>query len=330
MGDARIYVTRRLPEVAMRILEQAGAVKVWTEDLPPPREVLEAEIAEVEGLLCLLTDVVDEMLLCRARKLKVVSNMAVGYDNIDVGACTARGILVTNTPGVLTETTADLTFALLLGVARRITEAERFLRAGQWETWSPMLLAGQDVYGAIIGIVGMGRIGQAVARRARGFDMQILYASRSAHPEVERTLGARRVQLEELLRNSDFVTLHVPLTPETRGLVGERELRLMKSTAILINTARGPVVDEVALVRALREGWIAGAGLDVYAQEPIAADHPLLKLDNVVLLPHIGSASVKTRTRMAVMAAENLVAALAGQLPHSVVNPEAWGDRGRP
>ncbi|HHW26387.1 MAG TPA: D-glycerate dehydrogenase, partial [Firmicutes bacterium] len=259
-------------------------------------------------------------------RLKVVANMAVGYDNIDVAECTRRGIVVTNTPGVLTETTADLAFALILAAARRVTEAERYLRQGQWKTWSPMLLTGVDVHGATLGIVGLGRIGEAVARRARGFSMRVLYANRSARPEVEAALGIERRGLDELLKSSDFVSIHVPLNDSTRHLIGERELNLMKPTAVLVNTSRGPVVNERDLYRALKDRRIFAAGLDVFDTEPIRSDNPLLELDNVVLLPHIGSASIATRTQMAVMAARNLTQVLAGQTPQNPVNPEALVD----
>jgi glyoxylate reductase len=249
----------------------------------------------------------------------VVSNLAVGYDNIDVPACTARGIRVGNTPGVLTETTADLAFALLMATARRIVEAERFLRDGKWKTWSPMLLTGRDVHHATLGIVGMGRIGYEMAKRAHGFDMTVLYADVRPHEAAERDYGARRLPLDELLAQSDFVTIHTPLLPETRGLIGAEALARMKPTAILVNTSRGPVVDQAALYEALKNGVIAGAGLDVFEVEPLPMDSPLLTLENVVLAPHIGSASIATRTRMSVLAAENLVAGLRGEnLPNPV------------
>ncbi len=320
----RVYVSRRLPAPALALLASRCRVAAWDSDEPVPRPVLVQAVADADGLLATLSDRIDATLLDRAPRLRAVSNLAVGYDNIDVGACTARGIVVTNTPGVLTEATADLAFALLLATARRLPEAERFLRAGRWTGWKPMELAGVDVYGATLGIVGFGRIGQAVARRARGFAMRILYFSRTPLPEAAADLGAEYRPLDELLAEADFVSLHVPLTPETRGLIGERELGLMKPSAILINTARGAVVDEEALCRALAARRIRAAGLDVYAEEPIGADHPLLALDNVVALPHIGSATEATRTRMAVLAAQNLLAALEGRRPAHVVNPEVW------
>ncbi len=294
----------------MTIVERVADVEVWEEDRAVPRKLLEEKIVEIDGLLCLLTDRIDSSLLIRAQRLKIVSQMAVGYDNIDVNACISMGIAVGNTPGVLTETTADFAFALLLATARRLTEAENFLREGQWKTWSPMLLTGPDVHHATIGLVGMGRIGGEMARRARGFRMEILYASRSRRLEVEAEFGAKYVPLENLLSRSDFISLHTPLTNETRRLIGAKELSMMKPTAILINTARGQIVDQDALVQALKSGTIAGAGLDVFESEPLAMDNPLLSLNNVVLTPHIGSASIATRTKMAVLAAENLVAGI--------------------
>lgn len=323
----RAYVTRKIPSEALDIVAASCDYRIWdSESEPVPRDALEAEISDADGVLTLLTERVDKRLLDAAPRLKVVANMAVGYDNIDVAECTRRGIVVTNTPGVLTETTADLAFALILAAARRVTEAERYLRQGQWKTWSPMLLTGVDVHGATLGIVGLGRIGEAVARRARGFSMRVLYANRSARPEVEAALGIERRGLDELLKSSDFVSIHVPLNDSTRHLIGERELNLMKPTAVLVNTSRGPVVNERDLYRALKDRRIFAAGLDVFDTEPIRSDNPLLELDNVVLLPHIGSASIATRTQMAVMAARNLTQVLAGQTPQNPVNPEALVD----
>lgn len=319
----RVFMTRQLPEEALRIVRAVAEMEVWPEEgTPPPQDILRNRVAEVEGLLCLLTDRIDAELLDHAPKLRVVSQMAVGYDNIDVAACTVRSIAVGNTPGVLTETTADLAFALLLMTARRLGEAERYLRSGQWKTWSPMLLTGPDVHHATLGIVGMGRIGVEMARRARGFEMRLLYTGPKRSEAAERDFAARYVDLDTLLAESDFVSLHTPLTPATRHLIGAEQLARMKPTAILINTARGPVVDQAALAAALRERRIAAAGLDVFEIEPLPPDDPLLQLDNVVLLPHIGSASVATRTKMAVLAAENLAAGLQGRpLPHPI-NPE--------
>jgi len=312
----RVYITRRIPEKALEIIARRCEYRMWDrEDDPVPREVLESEVGDVEGLFTLLTERVDERLLDRAPKLKIVANMAVGFDNIDVAACARRGIVVTNTPGVLTETTADLAFALMVAAARRVTEAERFLRDGKWKTWSPMLLCGVDIYGATLGIIGLGRIGQAVARRARGFSMRVLYTSQRRDTGLEAELGVEWRDFDDLLRESDFVSIHVPLTEKTRGMIGKRELSLMKPTAVLVNTSRGAVVREQDLIEALRDRRIFAAGLDVFETEPLPKDSALLELDNVVLLPHIGSASIATRAEMAVMAANNLVRVLHGEEP---------------
>ncbi len=320
----KVLVTRRVHEDALRMLQDACEVDLWEEDRPIPREELLRRIADKEGLYCMLTERVDETLLQQAPRLRVVSNMAVGYDNIDVAACTRRGIPVGHTPGVLTDTTADLAFALLLAAARRLVEAADYVRAGRWQTWSPNLLLGYDVHGATLGILGMGRIGAAVVRRAQGFGMRVLYHSRRRHEEVEAALGARYVDFDTLLQEADFLSIHTPLTPETYHLIGERELRRMKPTAILINTARGGVVDPKALYRALTEGWIAAAALDVTEPEPIPPDDPLLTLPNCIVVPHIGSASHATRRRMALMAAENLLAGIRGERLPYCVNPEVY------
>jgi glyoxylate reductase len=319
----RVYITRPIAEEAVAMLRDVAEVSVWPDpDLPPPYEVLLREAGGIDGLVCLLTDRIDAELLRAGARLKVVSNVAVGYDNIDVAAATARKVMVCNTPGVLTETTADLAWALVMAAGRRISEADRYLREGRWKSWSPQLLLGQDIYGATLGVVGFGRIGQAVGRRAKGFGMTVLYCARSRKPEAEKEIGADFVTLPELLKRSDFVSIHTPLTPETRHLIGAKELAMMKPTAVLVNTARGPIVDESALAQALRERVIFAAGLDVFESEPLAQDSPLLGLENVVLLPHVGSASVATRTLMARMAAENLVAGLKGQRPPYLVNEE--------
>lgn len=316
----KAFITRKIPEIALEIIHHAvDDVEIWPCELPPSREEMRSKVAEVDGLLCLLTDQIDRELLQNAPKLRVVSQMAVGYDNIDVPACREKSIAVGNTPGVLTETTADLAFALLLATARRIVEAEAFTRSGDWVTWSPMLLTGPDVHHATLGIIGMGRIGYEMARRAHGFEMNIIYSCPHSHPEAERDFAATHVSLESLLQKSDFVSLHTPLKPATRHLIGSAELNRMKPSAILINTARGPIVDQAALVDALQRNQIAGAGLDVFEIEPLPPTDPLLTLKNVVLLPHIGSASIGARTKMAVLAAENLVAGLQNRhLPHPV------------
>ncbi|HOZ00573.1 MAG TPA: D-glycerate dehydrogenase [Candidatus Syntrophosphaera sp.] len=318
MSKPKIFVTRLLPEAALRRLEEVFTVDLHRENSPVPRTRLLEAVQDAEALLCLLTDAIDREVLDAAPRLKCVSNYAVGYNNIDVDYATQRGIAVCNTPGVLTETTADLAWALLMDCARRIAESDRFVRAGKFAGWEPLLLLGHDVFGKTLGIVGMGRIGQAVACRAAGFNMRVLFYDPSA---ALSTLPKdwESVSLEELCQKSDFISVHAPLTPQTQHLIGAREFALMKPSAILINTARGPILDEAALVRALRENRIAGAGLDVYEQEPqIPAE--LLALDNVVLLPHIGSASIETRTKMGLLAAENAIAVIQGRTPPARVN----------
>ena len=317
----QVLVTRRIPQPGLDLLAGQCDVDLWDSDLPIPRDVLLQRIGDKDGLYSLLTERIDEDLMDAAPRLKVVSQMAVGVDNIDVPACTRRGIPVGNTPGVLTETTADLTWALLLAAARRVVEGVDYVRAGQWLTWSPTALLGPDVHGATLGIVGFGRIGQAVARRARGFDMRILYYSRRPVPNDQQDFGASYVELETLLAQSDFVSLHVSLTPETYHLIDATALVRMKPTAVLINTARGGMVDHDALVEGLRNGVIACAALDVTEPEPLPADHSLVHMPNCIVTPHIASASVATRDRMAVMAAENLLAGLQGRSLPNCVNP---------
>lgn len=322
----KVYVTREVPEAGLDMVLRSTEARVWEGTLPVPRNVLLEEVADAEGLYCLLTDRVDEELLDAAPELRVVSNYAVGYNNIDVEACTARSIPVGNTPGVLTDTTADFAFTLLMAAARRVVEGVRYVTEGQWKTWGPKLLRGVDVYGATLGSVGFGRIGQAVARRAQGFDMRVLYHDPYAG-EVDPDLAAESVDLDELLAASDFVSIHVPLTDETHHLIGEAELDKMRPHGILINTARGPVVDPDALYTALTEQRIGGAALDVTEPEPLPPDHPLLTLPNCIVTPHIASASVATRNKMAIIAAENLLAGLEGRrLPHCV-NPEVYGEQ---
>jgi lactate dehydrogenase-like 2-hydroxyacid dehydrogenase len=304
----RVFVARRLPGGALARLAEEHDVEVWPERLPPPAGELHRP---VDGLLTLLTDPVTAELLDAVPGLRAISNYAVGVDNVDLEAATARGIPVGNTPGVLTETTADLALALMLGAGRRLVEGDAFVRRGEWVTWEPELLLGRDLHGATVGIIGMGRIGSAVARRVEGFGA--------------RVLNTRDLALEELLEQSDFVTLHCPLKPETRGLVGAQALARMKPTAYLVNTARGPIVDTSALVGALERGEIAGAALDVTDPEPLPGDHPLLRAPNLLVLPHLGSATVATRERMADMAVDNLLAGLAGErMPHCA-NPEVYG-----
>lgn len=318
----KVFVTRMIPKDILSMMQEDCDVRVWPEeDTPIPRDILEQEICDVDGLYCLLTESIDDSLLSRGRNLKIVSNMAVGYNNIDIDAATRRNILVTNTPGVLTETTADLTFALLMMTARRMEEATQYLRQGKWKTWSPMLLAGQDVYGATLGIVGMGRIGEALAKRAKGFEMKLTYYNRTRKPEVEQSLGVQYLTLEELLKESDFVCILTPYTSETQNLIGKKELELMKPTSILINTARGGIVNEEDLYDALVNHEIYAAGLDVFNKEPLPTIHPLLTLPNCVALPHIGSATIKTRREMARLAAVNLLTYLSGKIPPHCVNP---------
>ncbi len=309
---ARCFVTRELPGDELVRLRAAHEVETWGERLPPPRAELERGAAEAEGLLCLLTDPVDAELIAACPRLVAISNLAVGVDNVDVAAATARAIPVGNTPDVLTESTADLALALMLSIARRLSEGERAVRAGEWLTWEPGWMLGRDLHSATVGIVGAGRIGSAVARRLEGFGCRVL------------TAGRESGGLEPLLAEADFVTLHCPLTEHTRGLIGERALRAMKPTAYLVNTARGPIVDGRALTRALAGGWIAGAALDVTDPEPLPADDPLLEAPNLLVVPHLGSATHATRAAMARIAVDNLLAALAGEpMPHCV-NPEVY------
>jgi len=323
MTKPRVFVTRILPDRGLqKVLAQTDAT-VWQEELPPPRAVLLDWARQADGLLTLLTDKIDAELLDAAPHLKVVANFAVGFDNFDVPAATQRRVLMTNTPGVLTDTTADLAFTLLMACARRIVEGRDYAKNGHWHTWGPMLLMGQDIHGATLGIAGIGRIGLAMARRARGFGMRILYHDAFRSEVAEQELGAVAVSKAELLAQSDFVSLHVPLTPETYHYIDAAALRAMKPNAILINTARGPVVDTLALYEALKAQQIFAAGLDVTDPEPLPAEHPLYTLDNALVVPHIASASFETRSRMAEMAADNLLAGLAGQLPPNCLNPEA-------
>ncbi|MGE5594730.1 MAG: 2-hydroxyacid dehydrogenase [Hyphomicrobiales bacterium] len=321
---ANVFVSRILPGRATDLLREAGhTVDQWEDELPPPRETLAVRLASANAILSLLTERFDEDLLRGAPRLRIIANMAVGYDNIDPALAAAHGIWVTNTPGVLAETTADFAFALLMAAARRVVESDRDARAGGWKTWSPTGFLGPDVHGATIGIVGLGEIGLAMARRARGFEMRVLYASRSRRPEAERELGLEWAALDDLLRQSAFISLHTPLTPETRQLIGRREFELMQPSAILVNTARGPVVDQDALVDALRAGRIGGAALDVTDPEPLPAGHPLFDFPNVIVTPHIASASLATRARMAEIAARNIIAALGGREPPNALNRPA-------
>jgi glyoxylate reductase len=323
MSRPKVFLARRLPDEARSLVAAACDVDEWPDEaMPPPRDELLRRVANAEGVLSLLTDRIDQALLDAAPRLRVVANMAVGYDNVDVAALTRRGVLLTNTPDVLTETTADLVWALMLASARRIVEGSAAIKAGGWGTWSPLFMTGYDVHGATLGLVGAGRIGSAVLRRAQGFGMPLLYHNRRPSPALEAETGARYVPFEQLLRAADFVVSMVPLTDETRGLFGAAQFALMKPTAVFVNAARGPVVDEAALIEALKAGRPWAAGLDVFEREPIGADHPLASLPNATIVPHIGSATIRTRTAMAVLAARNLVTGLTGGDVPTPVNPE--------
>lgn len=322
----KILITRMLPQAALDLAAQHCDAEVNRRDVRYTKKQLIQRLKGKGGMVCLLTDTIDAEVLGSNPNLKVVSNVAVGYDNIDVKAATRSGVMVTNTPGVLTETTADFTWALLMAAARQVVEGDRFVRAGKWKEWMLMGFLGRDVHGKTLGICGLGRIGTAVARRAQGFNMRILYTQRHRDEAKETELKATYVDKATLLRESDFVVLLLPLTPETRHYIGPKELHLMKETAILVNAARGPVVDEKALVKALQGKRIAGAGLDVFEREP-KVERGLLRLQNVVLAPHIASASMETRTRMACMAVENCVAGVTGKRPPNLVNPEVLDAR---
>ena len=319
----KVYVTRLLPKPAMERIYASCDAKTWEGELPPPREVILENVADGDGLLSLLTDKIDAEVMDKAPRLKVISNCAVGFDNIDIAAATKRGIVVGNTPGVLTETTADFAFALLMASARRIVEGDKLVRAGEWKTWGPMILLGQDVHAATLGIIGLGRIGAAVARRAKGFGMKTRYFDVNRKLQAEQELGVEFTDLDRVLSESDFLTIHTNLTPETHHLIGAKEFEKMKRNCILVNTSRGPIVDNMALYEALRDGKIAYAALDVTDPEPIPKGHPLLTLQNVIIVPHIASASVATRTKMGMMAADNLIAGLKGEMPPNAVNPKA-------
>ncbi len=317
-----VAVTRIIPEAALGPLRAAAEVRLWEDDLPPSPAELAALLRGCDGALTMVTDRIDAALLDAAPGLRVIGTFAVGYDNIDVAAATARGVAICNTPGVLTEATADAAFSLLLAAARRIPEGIAYVRDGEWRAWRPMILLGRDIHAATLGIVGLGRIGRAVARRARGFEMRVLYHGRERQPDAERDLDVEYAPLNELLAASNFVTLHCALTPATRHLIGAREFGIMRPDAILINAARGPVVDTDALVTALRDGQIGGAALDVTDPEPLPADHPLIGLPNAIVVPHTASSTVATRDRMADLAARNILAVLGGTPPPALVNPE--------
>ena len=326
-----VFVTRPIAEAPLRRLAEAARVDLWDDDFPPPPEELRARLTHCDGVLSMVSDRFDETTISAAPRLAVISNLAVGVDNIDLEAATRIGVAVGHTPGVLSETTADLAFALMLAVARRVAESDRFVRAGRWKVWTPRLMLGRDVWGATLGIVGFGAIGQAVARRAAGFGMRVIYSARGKNSSLQTqpdgtntakgTDQPQPVELMSLLREADFVSLHVPLTPANHHLIGSKELAAMKRGAILINTARGAIVDQTSLAAALSAGRIGGAGLDVSETEPIGFDDPLLRMANVVITPHIGSASHATRLRMAELAVDNLLDVFAGRLPRHCANP---------
>jgi glyoxylate reductase len=323
MPKLKVYVTREIPERGLSLIKKHFDAEVWPEYAPPPKKTIIEKARNVDALVTLLSDKIDAEVFDAAPRLKMVAQLAVGFDNIDLKEATKRGIYVSNTPEVLTDSTADFAWALILAVARRVVEGDKYVRTGKWQVgWHPSMMQGRDVYGATIGVVGAGRIGYAVAKRATGFSMKIIFYDVIPRPEMERDFGAKRVDMETLLKESDFVSVHVPLMKETYHLINAERLKLMKKTAYLINNSRGPVVDEEALYDALKEGRIAGAGLDVFEQEPAPVGNPLLKFDNVVVAPHISSASYETRSRMAEIVAENLIAFFEGKKPPTLINPD--------
>lgn len=322
----KVYVTRQFFDEALDVIRKVAEVEIFSgENDPIPRDLLLSKVRDADGLLSMLTDSIDEELFSVAKNLKVVSNYAVGYNNIDVEAATRCGVLVTNTPEVLTDTTADCAFMLLMAVSRRLVEVDNYVRDGRWiKAWGPKMLLGSDIHGKTLGIVGLGRIGSALVKRAKGFDMKVIYYDSYPDKSKEKSLGVEYREFETLLKEADYVSLHVPLLDETKHLIGENELRLMKPSAFLVNTSRGPVVDEKALAMALKEGWIKGAALDVFKNEPVEPDNPLLELKNIIVTPHIGSATDETRLAMAMKAANNMAEALIGKRPTDLVNPDVW------
>ena len=329
MQKPKVFVTRIIPEAGLDMVLTHADATIWEDELPPPRTELIKHVQDMDGLLCLLTDRIDaELMEAAGSRLKVISNHAVGFDNVDVAEATRRGIPVGNTPGVLTDTTADFAFALLMAAARRVVEADRYTRAGRWKTWGPKVLLGQDVTGATLGIIGFGRIGKGMAKRAAGFDMRVLfYDPLCADDPFAEEIGAESVDLETLFSQADFISVHTPLIDETYHLINDGAFQKMKQTAVLINTARGPVVDPDALFRALTNGEVAAAALDVTDPEPIPMDSPLLTLDNLIIAPHIASGSVATRNKMATMAAANLIAGIKGERLPYCTNPEVYEQR---
>jgi glyoxylate reductase len=325
MGKPKVFVTRIIPDQGLSLITTHCDTTIWQHELPPPRDVLLRETRDCDGLVSLLTDAIDPELMDACPKLRVVSNMAVGFDNIDVPAATERGILAGNTPGVLTETTADFAFALLMAAARRIPEGVDYVRQDRWKTWGPMLLMGTDVHHATLGLVGLGRIGAEMAKRARGFDMRVLYYDVFRREDLEQSLGIEFLPLDDLLAAADFVSIHTPLTPETHHLMNAERFQKMKAGAFVINTSRGPVVDTAALQAALESGHLGGAALDVTEPEPLPADHPLVHMANCIIVPHIASASAATRGKMAEIAARNLIAGLHGKPLPNGLNNDAVG-----
>jgi len=319
----KIFVTRKIPEPGLELLKNEYEIDVFVHDRIPTKKDIINGLKGKDGLLCLLSDPIDKDIIKSEPKLKMIANYAVGYDNIDIKAATEKRIPVSNTPGVLTDTTAEMAWAQLFSVARRIVEGDKYTRAGKFKGWGPMLMLGQDVSNKTLGIIGAGRIGTAFALKSKGFNMKVLYVDGRVNKTLEKELKAKKVELNELLKKSDYISIHVPLTKETYHLISKEELKVMKKNAILINTARGPVVDEGALVKALKEKWIFGAGLDVYEHEPKLTEE-LKKLDNVVLQPHSASATFETRSKMAIIAAENMIVGLKGKIPPNCVNPEVF------
>ena len=319
----KVFVTRAIPETGLTLLKQKYTVTVYPHDRLPTKQEIMTGVKDADGLLCLLTDPIDTDVITSAPHLKMISTYAVGYDNIDIATASARGILISNTPGVLTDATAELAWALLMSAARRIPEGDQYCRQGHFKGWAPLLMLGQSLTGKTLGIIGAGRIGAAMAHKSRGFDMNILYTDTNPNPSLEQDLHAQRVPLNDLLHQADFISIHVALSKTTRHLISTPQFKLMKPTAVLINTSRGPVVDEAALATALKNHQIFSAGLDVYEHEP-AISQALLKVPNIVLAPHLGSATFETRSDMARMAAENMIAGLSGQLPPNCVNPDVF------
>ena len=322
----KIYITRRIPESGIKLLQESCDVEIWDSDDVVPRDVFLKAISDKDAVLCLLTDKVDAETMDVAKNVKIFANMAVGFDNIDVEECTKRGVMASNTPGVLTGTTADFAFTLLMSAARRIREGHEFVQAGKWETWGPLLLMGQDIHHATLGLIGLGRIGTEMARRGQGFSMRVLYNDVVRREDLEQELGLEYADFDTVLQESDFVSMHVPYMPATHHLISTEQLAMMKQSAVLINTARGPIVDPQALYTALKSGEIWAAGLDVTDPEPIPMDDPLLTLDNCLIAPHIASASFNTRSDMSELAANNILAALSGERPPTILNPDVLGN----